>query len=72
MRLAYSRHARRRMRRRTFTEEDVGYCLDHILHERRDEKGNRRCSSRLDDGRGIIVVLDDRVTPPLVITVIAP
>ena len=68
--IAYTRHARERMRERRITEEEVEYCLEHYHTCYSDSKGNTIYKAELPNSRHIKVVVKAKSTEPkLIITV---
>ncbi len=66
--LKYTRHARRRMKQRSISEEEVEYCLnDHDIFCT-DKKGNPKFRAKTPSGRDIKVIVK-KENPSFVITV---
>ena len=64
----YTRHARRRMRQRSISKEEVEYCLNNHDIFCTDKKGNPKFRVRTPNGRDIKVVVK-KENPNVVITV---
>lgn len=66
--LKYGSHARRRMKERSFSKEEVEYCLNEYDILCTDKKGNPKYRARTLSGRAIKVVVS-KENPNFVITV---
>lgn len=66
--MKYGRHARRRMKERSFSKEEVEYCLKEYDIFCTDKKGNPKYRARTPSGRDIKVVVR-KENPNFVITV---
>ena len=66
--LKYTRHARRRMKQRSISEEEVGYCLNNHDIFCTDKKGNPKFRAKTPSGRDIKVIVK-KENPSFVITV---
>ena len=68
--LSYLRHARRRMRERKISEDEVRFCLENYSISYTDRKGNPNYIAYTQSNRRIkVVVQKDSINPIRIITV---